>query len=313
MIKVTPQNGLLSKLGTQQFTQVGAYGNSWWEVLPGGAGGSIDTNTGLYTAPNAAGFDTIRVHDEISHEGFARIQIANYTLLPARVAMAKNLTKPFGAIGGTPPYVYRIVAPGVGSIDASTGIYTSPADIGEATVAVQDATGLSKMAKVVTLDPIGLVIDVIQQGMGLPDGRVYFWDQKIFQPTDFGLYIAVGVLSAKPFSNIRKYSDDGESEIQTTNFLTTLSLDIISRDLSAVERKEELVMALNSTYSELQQEANSFRIFPVPVAFVNLSQVDGAAIPYRFNISCNIQYAVVKSKSIDYYDAFNSPELFTNP
>ena len=74
-------------------------------------------------------------------------------------------------------------------------------------------------------------------------------------------------------------------------------------------------MALNSVYSESQQEGNSFSIGRLPAhgGFRNLSMVDGAAIPYRYQISINIQYAVSSQQSIEYFDTFQGFQETTNP
>ncbi len=74
-----------------------------------------------------------------------------------------------------------------------------------------------------------------------------------------------------------------------------------------------MILALNSVYAEQQQELNSFRIFPLSQSFVNLSELEGAAIPYRFTISINMQYAVVKTKSVPYYDTFSAATVATDP
>jgi hypothetical protein len=47
--------------------------------------------------------------------------------------------------------------------------------------------------------------------------------------------------------------------------------------------------------------------------FVNLSMIDGDAIPYRFNISVNMQYFVRKVKAVAYFDDFADVEVTTEP
>lgn len=97
--------------------------------------------------------------------------------------------------------------------------------------------------------------------------------------------------------------------------LATLDIDIISRGPEARDRKEEIILALNSIYAQSQQEGNSFYIGKLPPSarFVNLSNIDGAAIPYRFRISVNLQYAFVKSKAIDYFDTFSTVQETIQP
>ena len=142
---------------------------------------------------------------------------------------------------------------------------------------------------------------------------MYFYNQKINLPRDQKLYIAVGVLNAKAFGNTNTKDPSGVGlvEEQVVNMQNILSVDIMSRSTDAFFRKEEVLMALNSQYSQNQQTANSFYIAKISSSFVNLSDQDGAAIPYRFNISVSMQYALKKSKPVSYYDTIEL-ELITN-
>lgn len=220
--------------------------------------------------------------------------------------------------GGVEPYVYSVQPGGAGgSINASSGIYTAPLEMSDDpakatdTVIVTDADDVTAEYSVLVTDPLGLVCDIIQNQMGLDDGRVYLWDQKIFEPTDSGIFIAVGVLKTKPFANNMEPvpSGGGMTAIGSINTMATLTIDVISRSYEAVRRKDEILLALGSLYSQSQQEANSFSIGRLPAAgqFVNLSNVDGAAIPYRFQIAVNVQYFVTIQKNADYFDDFNNP------
>lgn len=230
------------------------------------------------------------------------------------LAIGFNLQTSFQASGGTPPYVYSVVPAGAGgSIDPSTGVYTSSANINKSgqydTVVATDSLAATAQLRILNANALMLVCDIIQKFMGLTQNQVYLYNQKIMIPTDERLYIAVGVLSCKPFANNTKYDSlvPGLTEVQSTNFLANLSIDILSRDLSALNRKEEVIMALQSSYAEQQQELNSFYIANVSNGFNNLSQDDGAAIPNRFNISANIQYFVSKSTPVDFFDDFDDP------
>lgn len=239
------------------------------------------------------------------------------SLLQNATAMATNLTLPFEAINGTPPYVYSVVPGGAGgSINPSTGIYTSPDTTGADTIMVTDSLAATATADITIGSALQLFCDVIKQGMGLDDDQIWLWDQKVKIPNDYRLYIAVETLSCRPFGNTPKFRGnevDQLKDVQSANFQATLSVDIFSRDTSARDRKEEVILALNSNYSQSQQELNSFRIFTISGRFVTLNEVDGAAIPYRFNISVNIQYFVYKTISIPFFDTFNEPQNNVDP
>lgn len=234
------------------------------------------------------------------------------SLLYGTSSMAKNLTQPFEGTGGTAPYTYSVIPSGAGgTINAGTGLYTSPNNTGVDVIRVVDSLGAIATATIYVRTALELFCDVIQQGMGLANGRVYLWDQKIMEPTDYGLFIPIQILSCKPFGNTRQYLPitGGFQEVQSTNFQATLSVDIKSRGPEARDRKEEVIMALRSNYAEQQMELNSFFIAKLSSGFVDLSLVDGAAIPYRFNITVNIQYAVTKLNAVSYYDTFPGPTL----
>lgn len=236
------------------------------------------------------------------------------TVIQNATAVAKGgPTVPFSGAGGTAPYIYSVANGGAGgTINASTGLYTPPDVVGVDVVQVEDASAATSNATILIALPIGLFCDIIQTSMELDPGQVYLWDQKINIPIDGKLYVAVSVLSVKPFGNSNTF-DSNNNEVQSANFLATLSLDILSRGTDARDRKEEVILALNSQYSEQQQELNSFRIFPISQGFVNISEVDGAAIPYRFCINVNIQYFVSKTQAVDYYDDFSSASVVSNP
>ena len=147
-----------------------------------------------------------------------------------------GLTVPFGASGGTPPYTFSVVAPAApipaagGTIDPATGLYTSPASTGTDIIQVTDSLLATAQGTVLVDYPLSLVCDIIQTAMGLNPEQVYLWDQKIDIPEDSNLYVAVGVISCKPFGNKPKYTaNSGLSAIQSVNIYALLSIDILSR------------------------------------------------------------------------------------
>lgn len=224
-----------------------------------------------------------------------------------------SVSSPFLATGGTAPYTYAVAPDGVGGTITSQGLYTAPSKPGIDKIVATDSLG----RKAVTLVNVGtvlhLVCDVLQKELGLENGRVYIFDQKIFMPTDEGLFIAVSMLSCKPFANNSYFDGALDTTVQSSNFFASLQLDIISKSTEALLRKEEVLMALKSVYAEQQQELNSFHIGVISTNFVNLSSQDGAAIPYRFSITVNVQYQVKKIGAVPYFDTFEDPTVITSP
>lgn len=157
------------------------------------------------------------------------------------------------------------------------------------------------------MKPIKWVCDIIKTSLALDDDQVVVYDQKFDIPPDERMYVAVGVTSAKPFGSSRYYS--GDTEVQSVNMLASLFIDVQSRSNDAFERKEEIIMALKSTYAQQIQEANSFALAIIPQSIVNLSMLEGPAICYRFQFAVNVQYLVTKTGTIDFFDSFQSPQL----
>lgn len=243
-------------------------------------------------------------------------------ITPASDEINVGRTSDFTASGGTPPYTFSLVAgepnEDVGSLDsaATTTEFTAPRHSGRFGVKVTDSAGTpaTATALVTVHTPLTWFCKIIKAELGLANEQVYLWDQKINIPTDFRMYVAIGVQNIKPFGNRRVYDPTtGLEEAQSGNFQATLSIDVLSRGPEARDRKEELVLALRSTYAEQVMEANGFYIAGLTTAFVNLSQLDGAAIPYRFNLSVALQYTVSKSKAVDYYDDFTLDDVLIDP
>lgn len=231
-------------------------------------------------------------------------------------AISPNLNSSFLATGGTGPYVYSILRGGGagGSIDAASGLYTAGVVYGNDTILVTDSTApkpLQSTLDILVGTPLQLVCDIIQTYMGLSQGRVYVYNTKLNLPPDSGLYIAVGIRDCKPFGNSNS-TYNGQST-QAINMLARLDINVMSRSIDALNMKEQVLLAFNSIYAEQQMELNSFFIAPISVGFVNLSQIDGAAIPYRFVITSQLQYFVSPIMSIPYMDTFVPAEIVTNP
>lgn len=239
-------------------------------------------------------------------------------------AMAPLLSTYFLAIGGVEPYTYSVLT-GDGTIDSVSGQYTAPPVMNSnpklaiETIQVVDSAGTPATATldILVADPIYLLCDIIQKEMNLAQGRVYLFNQKIMQPTDAGLYVAVSVPSCKPFGNNISFDGGGAGldAVQSVNVLANVAIDVISRGPDAFNRKTGVLFALGSVYSENQQVMNSFNIGKLPSVgqFVDLSGIDGDAIPYRYRISFNMQYFDRQIKAAPYYDDFADVAVTTEP
>lgn len=229
------------------------------------------------------------------------------------LAMATGTTQTFQATGGTGPYVFSVKPGGVGgTIDPVTGFYTAPpTNLGNDTIVVTDSLLATVELVILIASPLGLFCDIISTELGLSPGQVVIWDQKWTVPNDAQMYVVVSILSERFFGAGNRFDANGNSVI-SANVNATLSINIQSRSLEALRRREEIPLALVSNYAESQQEANSFKIGKVPGSFVNLNLEDGPAIPYQFNIAVQMQYFVKKVVAVPYFDDFADPTVLTD-
>lgn len=242
-------------------------------------------------------------------------------LVSTLTAVGPGITSSFLASGGTGPYTYAVRAGGAGGSIAASGLYTAPSTVPTDpklrydVVTATDSTAptpLTVTAKILVGLPIHLVLDIVKTQLGLDDSHMYLWDQKLMQPTDSGLYCAVSMPLCKPFASNTEYDGNG-NEVQTVNMSAVVDFDVISRSSAARDQKEQVILALMSDYSRGQQLANSFYLARVSQNFLNLSGIDGAAIPYRYKISVGMQYTITKTQASPYFSTIQTPTVATNP
>lgn len=152
------------------------------------------------------------------------------------------------------------------------------------------------------------ICTIIQNYMDLTPGQIWIKDSKINQPTDQTLSVSVGFMGLKSYGS--SILADGSTETIGTNMSGTVSIDIQGRTFDVVLRKEEIIQAMRSTFAKESQIANGFLIAEIPSSMNDISGLDGAAIPYRFQITFNVQFLVKKSKTIEYYDTFSMEEIY---
>lgn len=223
-----------------------------------------------------------------------------------------GLSVPFGATGGTAPYVFSLAPNGAGgTINASTGIYLSPVGTtGVDTIVVTDSLAATASGKMSVGLPIQLVADIIEKQLQIP-GQVWLFNQKVDIPSDSKTYIAVGVRTHKAFGNRQLFDGSGNS-IQSVNVSQMLSVDIFSRSTLPLSDVDKVMMSFASPYAESQMELNSFFCAPIPSSILNVSGIDGPAIPYHLQISVATQYFSTLSVATPYFENFSPPSIVPN-
>ncbi|MFT6631004.1 MAG: alpha-tubulin suppressor-like RCC1 family protein [Bacteriovoracaceae bacterium] len=122
LLKVSPPSVVIAPSETTQFTAIG--GNAPYTFKVSSGFGAVDNN-GLYNAPSTLGNNTIQVTDAGGNTVFAVVTVgSSLQVSPTTKTVGTSQTFTFSALGGVAPYTYTIVSGG-GTINASTGEYTS--------------------------------------------------------------------------------------------------------------------------------------------------------------------------------------------
>jgi hypothetical protein len=241
------------------------------------------------------------------------------------VAIRKNLSviglgvkASLSPIGGVAPFTFSVLPNGAGGTITNAGLYTAPLtsppspDKQIDTIRITDSLGATATTTIAVLSPIELVCEVLKRELSLQDDQVYLYNQKYNIPTDQRLYICVGFLSCKPFANSIKTETDGTTTTQSVNMQAILSISLLSKSPLARTRKEEVILALGSTFAKKVAEANNIHIAKLPTAFVNITDNEGMAMVNHFNATVAIQYTHIKVTTENYFDTFSLDEVLTN-
>lgn len=163
-------------------------------------------------------------------------------------------------------------------------------------------------------NPLQVVADIIQTKMQLENGRVMLYNQQYDIPTDTDLMIIVGEEDSEVVatSTTTQNKDGVYTETNDAIIRSTVTIDVLSAGDVAQERKHEVILALNSIYSQQMQEANTMRIFQVPVQFVNASEAEASQMLNRYSLKFNIMYKKQMSNAVEYYDKFNKQVVGNN-
>jgi plastocyanin len=115
--------------------------------------GTVNASTGRYTAADSPGSATIKVTDQKGQTATTSVTVhpAALYVVPANPTLEANVAYTFAGHGGTPPYAYSET--GAGTINPSTGVYSSPVG-GNMTVTVTDSALVTSTTSVHVNDPV---------------------------------------------------------------------------------------------------------------------------------------------------------------
>jgi hypothetical protein len=169
-------------------------------------------------------------------------------------------------------------------------------------------TEATEAGTVELLPPIDALAMILQQYLNLP-GRVVKYNQGWLAPKDWNLYITISASEpAHVIGQKNEFDPSADTEHAFVSMQAKFDVEVISRDESALARKEEVFMAVNSALALRIAEANNLRIWRAG-DFLDLSALEGASILCRYRTVIAINYMREKSADADYFDKFRKPEI----
>lgn len=172
------------------------------------------------------------------------------------------------------------------------------------------------MTTLVSREPIKVIADILLSELSLTTDQIILEYQKFNIPNDPGLFVALTYIGGKAIGNTNHSSDAGSSgmiEKQSVAMQHMIQIDIMSFDSSARTRKEEVLMALRSVFSEQTQTANDMQIARIPEAFNNTASLEETKILNRFTMTIIVKSVYTKTKALtSYYDTFTKEINYGN-
>ncbi|MCM2279940.1 MAG: hypothetical protein NDJ89_17845 [Oligoflexia bacterium] len=161
---ISPTSAVLAAGNSHPFSVLGGKAPFIFTVAAGA--GSVDAS-GQFTAPASAGSATLRVTDSNGKHSEAAITInASLQITPeAPIVTVSSTDLLFSATGGVPPIRYSVVS-GEGAIDAQSGAYAAPAELGLAVIQASDALGNTDFAIVTIKNPLRITPSNAQLAKG---------------------------------------------------------------------------------------------------------------------------------------------------
>lgn len=153
-VQINPSVQTVQEGGQFQFSATGGLPPYTFSVVSGE--GSIDSSTGVYSAPGNPGSAQISVQDSTGSTAYATVTVgaggSSNTLAvgPDNQTIAPGATLQLSVSGGAAPYVFSIVSGG-GTINSSTGLYTAPSQASTVEVQVSDSSTPSQQVAYVTI------------------------------------------------------------------------------------------------------------------------------------------------------------------
>jgi len=157
------------------------------------------------------------------------------------------------------------------------------------------------------IKPDIILCDILAHEMGLDASRVVVYDQNFKPPKDDDIYIIISFSYSHIIASTNRYNALTGQEKKSVSKADSFNVEIASKNTDAKYRKEEIIMALTSTYSEQKQEENQIKISRNS-RILDLSYIDGGSSLHRYRIPVIINSMSTKNDIVEYFDKYRTPE-----
>ena len=128
-------------------------------------------------------------------------------------------------------------------------------------------------------EPIKIIGDILKNCMALTTGQIFIYNQDFKLPETSGLFILMQYNTSSNYSSTNEFLPAAEGVDTAQESISMLTkedytINVISKNDDARQRKEEVIMSLNSNFSQNQQGLYQFQIARVSNSFVNVSELE---------------------------------------
>jgi hypothetical protein len=155
------------------------------------------------------------------------------------------------------------------------------------------------------LAPDQVLGKILSAYMEMEPGRVVIYNQDFEAPRDPHLYITISLEDSNPLGIKHEVTD--ETETASAVLFHNFAVEVVSRNREAIERKEEVLMALHSQLGLQIAEEHNVRLWRNG-RILDLSAIEGASALSRYRINVVMSSLKEKQTPIDVYEHFPTEE-----
>lgn len=154
-----------------------------------------------------------------------------------------------------------------------------------------------------------IIVNILTNELGLKPENIWIYAQNRKLPTDGKeLYCTVGCTRSKIISSKSIFDPENQTERMEVIERCSVQIDLMSiaPNNEARDRRQEVVMALNSFYAQNLMEQYQVRIFEIPQSLEYTGTTYGGSEVNRYSCVCRCFVKTIKTKASDYYTYFRT-------